>query len=144
MKKVFFILPIFVLLFLIHCDNPQIAVPRGSNLKQVSVTVLTKPQASSTYRITISVPDMTTIGPNDYAGGQTIDLYVPGGNNRKFHFERYDSSSVLTDTGTTISHIGPGMNSVTVTLVIVTPVLATYTVTYDGNVNTDGTVPSGF
>jgi uncharacterized protein (TIGR02145 family)/uncharacterized repeat protein (TIGR02543 family) len=142
MKKGLFLIQLFTLLFLVSCDNPQIAASDSSNLKPVAVTILAKAQASSTYRITISGPAMATIGPDEYAGGQSIELYVPEGSDRAFHFERYDQNSILTDTGTSISDIGSGMNTVLVTLASVTTGLATYTVTYDGNGNTGGSVPS--
>lgn len=142
MKKLLFIVPISVLLLFCFCDNPEIASATCTGGVPVTVRVLAKAQASSTYRITITGPGMDQIGPDEYAGGQTIELYVPVGNDRAFHFERYDQNSVLTDTGTTICGIGSEMNTVNITLVSVSTGLSTYMVTYDGNGNTGGSAPS--
>jgi uncharacterized protein (TIGR02145 family)/uncharacterized repeat protein (TIGR02543 family) len=142
MKNLFFSFPLCTLLLFVFCNNPEIAAPDSPSRKAVAVAVLAEAQALSTYRVTISGPGMDTIGPDEYAGGQTIELYVPEGTARAFYFERYDQDAVLTDTGTTVSDIGSGMNTISVTLKSVATSLPAYTVTYDGNGNTGGSVPS--
>src|SRR6056297_1919317 len=114
MRRTLFIIAVAMLLLFSFCDNPGSAGTDSGGAVAVTARVLAKAQASSTYRITISGPGMTTIGPDEYAGGQTIELYVPEGADRVFYFERYDANSVLIDTGTTITDIGSEMRSVTV------------------------------
>jgi uncharacterized repeat protein (TIGR02543 family) len=139
MKKYLLILPALALF--ITCVNPGNNERTGAVQRPVDIRVAAKAQAGSTYKMTITSPGMQQIGPNDYPGGQTIELYVPEGTARTFHFERYSQSSVLTDTGTTVKDIGPGMNVVTVTLVsALAP--TTCTVTYNGNGSSGGTAPS--
>jgi hypothetical protein len=115
----------FSLLVCTVCNNPDSPTSSPSALYPVSVHVIAKTQANATYKITISGSGFETIGPNTYPGGQAIELYVPEGSARSFHFERYNESSVLTDTGTTISDVGSEMKVVVVTLVsiktVVTP-----------------------
>jgi uncharacterized repeat protein (TIGR02543 family) len=136
-----YIVPLlFIWLILITCDRPVGTAITDSDAQFVAVTVTASIQASSTYKITISGSGMKTIGPQEYAGGQTIQLYVPEGIGRKFYFERF-SAKQLTDTGTTISDIGSGMNSIHVTMTKVTTSSESCSVSYYGNGNTGGKVP---
>ena len=105
------------LLVIIACNSPQNPSYSYYNKAAVAVSITANKQSTSTYKITITGPEMTTIGPNEYSGGQRIELFVPEGNSRKFHFERFNGSGTLTDTGTTITTIGSGLNTVNVTLV---------------------------
>ena len=95
------------------CNNPGSPDVKAARALPVAVTIVAAPQTSSTYRLTITGPDMKTIGPNEYAGGQTIELYVPQGIQRLFYLERYDANMVLSDTGSFRKDIGSGINEIT-------------------------------
>ncbi|HEX2956360.1 MAG TPA: InlB B-repeat-containing protein [Chitinispirillaceae bacterium] len=127
-------------LIAVSCDKP-VSTAITEDIQLVAVSVSASTQASSIYKITISGPGMKTIEPQEYAGGQTIQLFVPEGSSRKFYFERYNSSRQLTDTGSTVSDIGTGINTVRVTMSKTAPV-DSCTVTYNGNGNTGGKVPA--
>jgi uncharacterized repeat protein (TIGR02543 family) len=136
-----YIIPLlFFWLITVTCDKPVGTDFTDPSAQHVAVSITASAQPSSIYKITISGPAMKTIGPQEYAGGQTIQLYVPAGSSRKFYFERYNSSQKLTDTGTTVSDIGAGMNTVLVTLSKATQP-DSCTVNYIGNGNTGGKVP---
>jgi uncharacterized protein (TIGR02145 family) len=119
MKKLFGLLLSFALV-MISCENPGSADANRTTGGLVLIKVLARVQAVSTYTITITGSGMLQIGPLDYTGGQTVEIYVPVGTGRAFRLERYNQSSILTDTGTTVTDIGQGMNTVTVALVSVT------------------------
>lgn len=139
MKQYSIPLLFFFLLVSVTCDKPVGTDFIDSGAQPVAVSITASAQPSSLYKITISGPAMTTIGPQEYTGGQTIQLYVPVGSSRKFFFERFNNQK-LTDTGTTVSDIGTGMNIVHVTLIkAVQP--DSCTVSYNGNGNTGGKVP---
>lgn len=133
MKDQFFLWSLIVISSLFSCntDNPAIG---GSEASRISVMVNARAQSYSQYRITISAYDMDTIGPGTYEGGQSIRMYVPEGNDRRVFFERFNADLELTDTGTTVVDIGPGLNKVEVTLKSAIPV---FSVTYHDNMSGD-------
>lgn len=113
------------------CRSPKSANSASERTATVQVEVFAKEQANSTYLLTISGNSMETIGPDEYQGGRTIEIYVPPGKNRVFRFERYNSSGELTDSGTTVTDIGSGMNDVAVSLVTATPQTSSTTTSID-------------
>ncbi len=136
-----YILPfLFFGLITTTCDRPVSTVLFDQGASETAVIITASAMESSIYKLTISGPDMETIGPQEYTGGQTIQLYVPEGISRRFYFERYSSSRQLIDTGTTVSDIGTGMNTIRVTLQSATAPESCFVVYY-GNGNTGGTVP---
>jgi uncharacterized protein (TIGR02145 family)/uncharacterized repeat protein (TIGR02543 family) len=132
---------LFFWLILVTCNKPVSTDLFDQGVPQVAVLITASTQGSSTYKITISGPAMNTIGPQEYTGGQTIELYVPEGINRRFYFQRINSSQQLTDTGVTISDIGSGMNTIHVTMVKATTSPESCSVSYNENGNTGGKVP---
>lgn len=131
-----FLIPVLVVY--ITCSRTESPFSVQNTHPEVSVSVQAESQPQSTYLITITADDMGKIGPNEYVGGETIRLYVPEGRRRTFSFERYNHEGLLTDTGTSIVDISPGINRVAVSL---ERAVSVFTITYDGNEFTDGNLP---
>lgn len=87
----------------------------------VAFVLVVQANSDAVYHLTIKGPDMDRIGPNTYKSGESALMYVPEGPGRSFHFEKYQDGT-LVDTGTTVQDIVSGINTVTVTLVSVSPV----------------------
>jgi uncharacterized repeat protein (TIGR02543 family) len=138
--KLYIVPLLFFWLIIVTCNKP-VSTDLFDQGAPVAVLITASTQGSSTYKITISGPAMKTIGPQEYTGGQTIELYVPEGINRRFDFQRFNSSQQLTDTGVTISDIGSGMNTIHVTMVKATTPPESCSVIYNGNGNTGGKAP---
>lgn len=117
MNKIKFLHIAILAIFAWHCDNPFTS--NSQTYTSVSIKLLCKSQANSTYNVTVTGYGMSQIGPNQYSGSQSIEMYVPQGSARRFRFERF-TNSVLTDTGTTVKDIVSGMNIVSVTLIPLT------------------------
>lgn len=114
---------LLVILSSLLCSTPENI--KYTSISTVKVDIINEAMDTSTYRIIITCPDLQTTESEDYSSGQTIELYIPEGTNRIFHFERYDSNFELTDTGTTISDINPGMNNIVVNLKALIRIAAT-------------------
>jgi uncharacterized protein (TIGR02145 family)/uncharacterized repeat protein (TIGR02543 family) len=115
MKNALYLL-LFLTFLLLSCNDTSQPITAGEH-SVVQLAISARAQSASTYKITITAQDMESIGPKEYAGGQTIELYVPAGENRLFYFERYDANQQLTDTFSTRVDIGSGINIVEVELI---------------------------
>lgn len=105
MIKCIWITLIAAMLQLLACSNPA---GYQNNTSEVAIIIKASAQPNSTYKITITAADMETIGPKNYSGGQTVELYVTPGNDRVFRIERYNQNSLLTDSCTTTHNIEDG------------------------------------
>ncbi|KMQ51515.1 cell wall/surface repeat-containing protein [Chitinispirillum alkaliphilum] len=123
MKKILSVLPLLFMVALIMCDDPGRSVSHSGRYP-VFVSVNATPVENATYKLTITAPNMEQIGPDSYASGQTIEIYVPEGLNRQFHLKRYDENNVLIDTGSLFRDIGPGLNEISDETVLINMVSA--------------------
>jgi uncharacterized protein (TIGR02145 family) len=146
MKNLLFV-TIALFLFTLECADRDTQTGVQSGTPQVRFQIDADVQANSKYEITITASDMTAIGPTFYPGGQKISIYVPEGAYRMFHFRRFNSSDLLTDTAVTTMNIGSGVNVVTVALVAVkAPLITNNPITQAvtiGTTATFGTVATG-
>jgi len=148
MKKLLLTISMAAVLGLLSCGNPEIAGTGANTLYPVSVQVFAKAQASSTYHITITGPKMAQIGPDEYSGGQTIEIYIPVGVDRRIYLERYNAQGVRTDTGSIITVISSGINEISENRVTITlqSAIPTYIISFNsrgGSIVASQTLDSG-
>ena len=121
------------LVFLYKCNSSTGVTPDQSST--LELTIQARVQSRSQYQLLITGPDMDTIGPEMYYGGQTVRLYVPEGKKRTFTVCRYDSTGILTDSSVTVVTIGEGLNRIVISL------KPLYRIFYLGNGTTNGSAP---